>query len=56
MKVEAGRDFDIGKRRLLVQQQDHLRSLSQMRAGRASRCQPSRFTDELLGKSRAVVG
>jgi hypothetical protein len=56
MEVEAGGHFDVGKQRLVLQQQDQLRSLSQMRSRRARRHQPSCFADELVGKSRAIVG
>jgi hypothetical protein len=54
VKVEPASDFDVGKRGTFVQEQDQLRSLSEVRCRRASRLEASGLGEKFLGETRAV--
>lgn len=55
MQVESGTDFDVGKQRMIVQEQDQIRSLSEVRCCRASSEEPSRLSEEFFRETRAIV-
>jgi len=55
MEVESGGDCDIGKRGLLVQQQDELGSLSQVRRCRARGRKSSGLGEELVRESGPIA-
>jgi hypothetical protein len=54
VQVALGSDFDIGKRGLVVEEQDQLRPLSKVRRSHASRDQPPGLGEELIGETRAI--
>ena len=55
MQVEPGTGFDVGKRGMIVQEQDQTRSLSEVRCRRASSHEPSRLGEKFFGETRAIV-
>src|ERR1700678_1096916 len=55
VKVEPGSNSNIGKRGVFVEDQNQMRSLPKVRRRRASCCKASGLSEELIGKTRAIV-